>query len=135
MNRTFNASLLVSVAILGLAGCGGGGGDEEQDVYQKASREYACFDVSGTFVENLHMNFNAEAMHIQSNGQVVITAANPSQTDGGYGYATALPDSRLLGLVMYPNGKEIAGQRYDVIYAFTYPGTTAVNAFSSRLCQ
>lgn len=133
MKLNTRTALLAASATLALAGCGGG--DDEQDVYQKASRDYACYNVAGALVENLNMSFSAESMQIRSNGQVVITAGNPSQTDGGYGYAAALPNSQIIGLVMYPNGKEIAGQRYGVIYAFTFPGTSNINAFSSRLCK
>lgn len=133
MKSTIRIALLAASTTIALTGCGGGG--DEQDVYQRASRDYACYNVAGDLVEHLNMSFSAESMQIRSNGQVVITAGNPSQTDGGYGYAAALPNTQIIGLVMYPNGKDIAGQRYGVIYAFTFPGTTNINAFSSRLCK
>ena len=134
MKSKIQIALIIAIGSFVLTGCGGGG-DEEQDVYQKASRDSACYNVAGTLIETLNMSFSAESMQIRTNGQVVVTAGNPSQTDGGYGYATLLSNSQIIGLVMYPSGKEIAGQRYGVIYAFTFPGTSTVNAFSSRLCK
>lgn len=133
MNKQVTRLGATIIASALLAACGGG--SDEQDVYQRASRDYECYNVLGTYVETLNMSFSAESMQVRSGGELVLTAGHPSQTDGGYGYAEALPSSLIFGLVMYPNGKEIAGKTYGVVYAFSYPGTSTVNPYSSRLCK
>lgn len=126
-----------------LAGCGGGGDSESvetpsqpQTVFSIASRNYACVTISMQPTSPTNIQFTPEVMSSYDGTALMHTLPLvQADTDGTFSYGKVMPDNRILIAILYPNGTVIAGTNYKVIMAYTFQGTSSINAYSSILCK
>lgn len=131
MKKFLLSALFAGSALLG---CGGGGSDSTQTVYEQHSKDYACFNASYQQVAPTRINFTPSTMSNYNGSALMHTLPFLSiDSSGNYGYGTVMPDNRVLVGLLVPNG--ISGTEYHVSFAYSYPGSSTLDENSVIVCR